>query len=95
MGVLVQWVEVHGARINADRLARALSRHAAPRVRVFWAAVGAWLGKDRRFARLKRLDSGPPEDLLPTGTDFQIRRRGDTDVPSEREGVALSINLRV
>jgi len=79
LGVLVQWIEVHGARINADRLARAVSRHAAPRVRAFWAAVGAWLGKDRRFARLKKYHAGSPVDLLPTGTELQIARRGEDE----------------
>lgn len=79
LGVLVQWIEMHGARINADRLARAVSRHAAPRVRAFWAAVGAWLGKDRRLARLAKGYTGPPVDLLPTGTGFQIARRGEDE----------------
>lgn len=79
LGMLVQWTEVHGARINADRLSRALSSHEDARVRAFWAAVGAWLGKDRRFARLQNLYSGPPVDLLPTGTGFQIRRKGEDE----------------
>jgi hypothetical protein len=79
LGVLVQWIEVHGSRINADRLSRALSKRAGERVRVFWAAVGVWHGKDRRFARLQNLYSGPPVDLLPTGTKFQIRRKGEDE----------------
>jgi len=32
---------------------------------------------DRRFARLADAYRGPSVEVLPTGTDFQIRRRGE------------------
>jgi len=40
---------------------------------------GTWLGKDRRLARLVAAYAGPPVDLLPTGTEFQIERRGEDE----------------
>lgn len=78
LAVLICWIEVHHARINADRLFRiAASYQAMPRVHTFWAGVSKWLDKDRRFARLGKLYDGERIDLLPVGTDFQIRRRGE------------------
>ena len=47
------------------------------RVRAFWSAVGRWLGKDRRFAKLAKAYTGPQLDLLPTGTEFHLRRVGE------------------
>lgn len=79
LGVLVQWIEVHQAHVNAERLTRALREHPETRVRVFWAAIGAWLGKDRRYARLLTLYTGQPVDLLSVGNDFQIERRGEDE----------------
>lgn len=49
----------------------------SPRVRTLWSALAHWQARDRRFARLIRLDRGPPLDLLATGTDFQLRRHGE------------------
>jgi hypothetical protein len=43
----------------------------------FWAALGHWLRKDRRLARLTKVYQGPRLDLLRTGTVFQIRRHGE------------------
>jgi len=47
--------------------------------RLYRAAFAHWLSKDRRFARLARLYGGPPVDLLPVGTDFEITRRGEDE----------------
>ncbi len=77
LAILVTWLGVHHAWINADRLIRAIESHPSPRVRSFWAAIARWLGKDRRFARLTRLHHGPRIDVLRTGSDFQIGRRGE------------------
>ncbi len=67
------------ALVNADRLVRLVGAHPSRRVRAYWSAVGTWLRKDRRFARLVVAYAGPPVDLLPTGTDFQIKRRGEDE----------------
>jgi hypothetical protein len=79
LSVLTTWLGVHAAHVNADRLVRCVSDHASSRVRAYWAAVARWLGKDRRFARLAKLHDGPPIDLLPVGTEFQIARRGEDE----------------
>ena len=79
LAVLTTWVGVHHAHINADRLVRCVSEHPSERVHVYWAAVARWLSKDRRFVRLAKLHDGPPVDLLPVGTDFQIARRGEDE----------------
>ena len=76
LGLLVHWLEVHRACVNADRLVRALRGHGEARVLAFWASVGAMLQKDRRFSRLCKLSKGPSVELLPAGTDYLIARHG-------------------
>ncbi len=76
LSVLTTWLEVHHAYVNADRLVRLVGAHPSERVRAYWSAVATWLKKDRRLARLAVAYEGPPVDLLPTGTEFQINRRG-------------------
>jgi len=77
LSVLVTWLTVHHAWLNADRLYRAVREQTAPRVRAFWAAVGRWLQKDRRLVRLAQLHDGDRVDLLRTGTAFHIGRHGE------------------
>lgn len=79
LGLLVHWLEVHRACVNADRLVRALRGHREDRVRAFWASVGAMLQKDRRFFRLRALYDGPRIDLSPAGTAFLIARHGEDE----------------
>jgi len=77
LNVLCKWIDVHGARINVDRLTRLVETCADhERTRAFWAAIGQWQKRDRRFARLASLRSEDDRiDLFP-GTAFQIQRRG-------------------
>lgn len=78
LSALVTWLGVHHARVKADKLVRTVEAQRSERVRAFWAAVAHWRASDRRFARLERLQrSGDRIDLLRTGTDFQVRRRGE------------------
>jgi hypothetical protein len=77
LSLLVTWLDVHHAWINADRLYRACREQSSVRIRAFWAAVGGWLGKDRRLARLTGLSRGRRVDLLRTGTAFQLERNGE------------------
>jgi hypothetical protein len=79
LNVLCKWIDVHSARVNADRLTRLVESCAVhERTRAFWAAIGQWQRRrDRRFARLAKLRSERDRiDLFP-GTDFQIHRRGE------------------
>lgn len=79
LAVLVTWLGVHRERIHADRLIRAVRADGTPRVRAFWAAIAAWFVHDRRFAKLAEDYDGERIELLPTGTDFQIRRQGEDE----------------
>lgn len=81
--LLVLWLEVHGQRVLVDRLRRMIA-HESDRVAALWSSVG-------RVS--KPLDGvaaagGLSVDLLPTGTEFQLRRRG----PDPRfEGCVLRV----
>jgi hypothetical protein len=77
--VLTTWLGVHHSRVNADRLVRLVCAHPSERVRAYWAAVATWLEKDRRLARLRGAYDGAPIELLPAGTEFQIKRRGEDE----------------
>jgi hypothetical protein len=80
LAVLVTWLRRHYARVNADRLFRAVAAYDGTRVRAFWAAVGGWLRteiKDQRFARFTALYHGPRVDLLAVGSGFHVRRVGE------------------
>ena len=77
LSVLTTWVGVHQRQLHVDRLVRGLSGVSSARVHAYWAAVARWLSKDRRFARLAKRYGGGAVDLLPTGTDFQLARRGE------------------
>lgn len=77
LAILVSWLGVHGQAINADRLTAIVGEQPGVRVRAFWSAIAHWRSKDRRFARLAKLHSGPPVDLLPVGTEFQLKRAGE------------------
>jgi len=79
LAVLTTWLGVHHTHVNADRLVRLVGGHPSHRVRAYWAAIAMWLKKDRRLARLTAAYEGAPIDLLPTGTAFQVQRRGDDE----------------
>ncbi|MEZ4365245.1 MAG: hypothetical protein R2939_03020 [Kofleriaceae bacterium] len=79
LAVLTTWLGVHHGRVNADRLVRLVGAHPSARVRAYWAAVAMWLKQDRRLARLASAYARAPIELLPTGTAFQIRRRGEDE----------------
>src|SRR5688500_580705 len=55
LALVVTWLSIHAPRINADRLLRMVKTPTSVRVRAFWSAIGHWLGKDPRLARLKVL----------------------------------------
>ncbi len=79
LSVATHWLEVHSARLNADRLIRPVMNSESNRVRAYWSAVAFWLRKDRRFARLTHQIFKSKVELLPIGTAFQIQRLGEDE----------------
>ena len=77
LSVLSTWIEIHSARINADRLIRGLAHVRSSRVLAFWAGVGNWLEKDRRLKRLREFHQGNRVNLLSSGMSFFLRRDGE------------------
>lgn len=77
LSVLTTWLGIHLAHVNADRLIRLAKTDTSERVRAYWASIARWLSKDRRFARLRTSYRGPRVELLPVGTEFQVKRRGE------------------
>ena len=77
LSLLVTWLAVHSAWVNADRLTHLVGDQHSPRVRAFWSGAAVWLSRDRRFARIAKLYQGPRLDLLATGSDFHLRRSGE------------------
>ena len=77
LSLLVDWLEIHGDRINADRLIHLVLNLKSERTRCFWAGVAQWLKKDRRLKKLQTAYRGARLDLLSAGTDFLIRRSGE------------------
>ncbi len=77
LSVLMTWLELHSAWINADRLTALVGQQTSGKVRAFWSAVARWLGKDRRLARMEKAYAGPRVDLLAAGMAFHLRRAGE------------------
>jgi len=79
LGVVLAWLEVHGAWVNVPRLGRFLKLTHAPAERAFWAAVGQWLG--RHDARWRVLVAGYPGPRLSLDdaeiTALQVARAGE------------------
>lgn len=79
LAVLVTWLGLHHRMVIADRLYRLVAEHPSGRVRVFWASIGTWLSSDRRLKRLAALAKSERADLIPVGTNFQIKRHGEDE----------------
>jgi hypothetical protein len=77
LSLLTTWLSIHSSMVNVDRLTRLVEAQESKRVRAYWAAVGQWLAKDRRFSRLASLHRGERVDLLDEGTEFHIGRKGE------------------
>lgn len=76
LSVLVQWLSLHAAVVNADRLTKLVEASDKPQVKAFWSAIGTWQASDRRFVKLKSMYQGPRLDLV-EGAAFQIGRHGE------------------
>lgn len=88
LAMLVSWLECHSPRVNADRMIRLVAANESPRVRAFWAAVGHYLERDRRFARVKALHGGSRISLLGASGSFLLKRSGED---SRFEGTPLIV----
>lgn len=77
LSLLVDWIDLHYQRIIVDRLFRIVSESSEIRVRAFWAAIAQWKKTDPRFKRFRSLHHGNRLDLLPTGTDFHLSKKGE------------------
>ena len=92
LAILVAWLDVHSAWINADRLIRLVASAESSRVRAFWAAIAAWKDTDHRFRRLSKLHRGAPVPLLRAGSKFQLARSGEDP---RFAGTALEVPAQV
>lgn len=82
LSLLVDWIEIHFLRINADRLVQIILQLAPEQptlFSVFWAAIGQWLKTDIRFAKLKKLSPKKRFDFLGDRTDFLIKKNGEDE----------------
>jgi hypothetical protein len=74
LAILVTWFGIHSSWVNVDRLTHLVNEQLAERVLALWSTLAHWQEKDRRFVRLAKLYTGPQQDLLNLGTEFQIKR---------------------
>jgi len=79
LSILTTWLGMHHRYVNVDRLLRAVDDHESGRVRAYWSAIGSWLATDRRFARLERLRKRTRVNVVCSGTEFQLTRRGEDE----------------
>jgi hypothetical protein len=77
LAVLVTWFGIHASWVNADRLINLVAAEASDRVRALWSALARWQKKDRRFTRLTALYVGARQDVIGTGTEYQVERHGE------------------
>ncbi|MBX7147849.1 hypothetical protein K1X76_02085 [bacterium] len=82
LSLLVDWIEIHSLRINADRLVQIILQLAPQQTflfSVFWAAIGEWFKSDIRFTKLKKLSPKKRFDFLGDRTDFLIKKNGEDE----------------
>ncbi len=79
LSILTTWLGVHHRYVNVDRLLRAVIDHDSSRVRAYWSAIASWLASDRRLARLERLRKRTRVNVLASGSEFQLERRGEDE----------------
>jgi hypothetical protein len=77
LAMLMTWWGTHHECVNADPLTKLAAAHPAARVQALWSALATWKSKDRRFARLQKVYTGPRIDASPSRSAFQIRRHGE------------------
>lgn len=82
MSLLVDWLEIHHQRINADRLVQLVFYVAGTNDKkfvCFWIAIAEWLATDIRFAKLRAAAPKKRLDYLDERTDFLIQKNGEDE----------------
>lgn len=83
LSLLVDWLEIHHARINADRLTHLVLdpvHKGNEKFLSFWSAVFQWLSSDFRFQKLRSLKSPKePYLFLDERTEFLIQKNGEDE----------------
>jgi hypothetical protein len=77
LSVLTAWLWVHHSYVNPGRLALDANVKLSERVLAYWAAIASRVSDEQRWTKLRRLYAGPQVALLPVGTEFQRKRRGE------------------
>jgi hypothetical protein len=90
LSLLVDWLDVHVDRLNADRLINIAKASDSNRVRCFWKAVAQWKDSDSRLKRLLKIYRGPRLDVLNAGSDYLIKRHGE-DERFAKSGIRVPI----
>ncbi len=89
LGLLTDWIEVHGRLINLDRLAKLISLVDNGKVRRFWKAISQWQVRDSRFKKLGKLaKTKGRQPLIEVGGDFLIKKNGEDE---RFRGTALQV----
>lgn len=77
LSVLMTWLHVHHRVVIVERLTKLVVAVADLKLRAFWCSVARSLQSDKRFAKLAQIfDEAVRVELLPVGTEFQVRRHG-------------------
>lgn len=101
ISLMVDWIEIHGSRINVDRLTRMvqlLDPHRFWKERIFWTAIAQRNSSDPRFKRMAQVYSGPRINYFKLleqendPTDFFIQKNGED---SRFEDTCLRVPLQV
>lgn len=79
LAVLTTWFGIHADYVLADRLTKIVKACESKRVRAYFAALATWRSRDHRFAAMAKLRPRRRVDLLRSGTDFQVQRRGEDE----------------
>jgi len=79
LGLLVDWVEVHGRMINVDRLISIVEAYNNIKIKYFWKAVGESQKVDPRWKKTKNFKVEGRVDLLESGTDFLVKKNGEDE----------------
>lgn len=80
LSLLVDWLEIHGDKILADRLVKLvfnLDKKIFKFARIFWAAFAQMRHQDIRFKRLLELATTKRMDITGEDRNFLIQRNGE------------------